>query len=233
MTSAVGRLRLNPISYLAFLAWSLALVALLPDDRAGLLLAAVLGVGALSGGRGLRILTRGRFWVTVASIVALSALLLGERDLQWAFLRLSREGFLIGVWMSMRAVALMLAFAISLGALSITEMVRLFDAVNLRGLGFALGVALNLGPVLRDTVEAAYHTIRLRGGFRRPVQATRLFLVTVIANALRYGDDVVKSASARAFDLEAQTDSTVAVGWADVAFLCALVSVGTVLLILA
>ncbi|MDH7489531.1 MAG: energy-coupling factor transporter transmembrane component T [Anaerolineae bacterium] len=233
MPMAVGGFRLNPISYLAFLAWSLALVALLPDDRAGLLLAAVLGVGALSGGRGLRILTRGRFWVTVASIVALSALLLGERDLQWGFLRLSREGFLIGVWMSLRAVALMLAFAISLGVLSITEMVRLFDAVNLRGLGFALGVALNLGPVLRDAVEAAYHTIRLRGGFRRPLQATRLFLVTVIANALRYGDDVVKSASARAFDLEAKTDVAIAVNRADVVFLCALAAAGAAILILA
>ncbi len=229
---AVGGFRLNPVSYLAFLAWSLVLVALLPDDRAGFLLVGVLGVGALSGGRGLRILTRGRFWVTVASIVVLSALLLGERDLQWGFLRLSGEGFRIGVWMSVRAVALMLAFAISLGALSITEMVRLFDAAKLRGLGFALGVALNLGPVLRDAVEAAYHTIRLRGGFRRPVHAMRLFLVTVIANALRYGDDVVKSASARAFDLDARTDSTVAVGWADVAFVCALAAAGTVILAL-
>lgn len=226
-------LRLNPVSYLAFLAWSLVLVALLPDDGAAFLLAAVLAVGALSGGRGLRMLARGRFWVTVASIVVLSALLLGERDLQWGFLRLSREGFLIGVWMSVRAVALMLAFAISLGSLSITEMVRLFDAANLRGLGFALGVALNLGPVLRDAVEAAYHTIRLRGGFRRPVQAMRLFLVTVIANALRYGDDVVKSASARAFDLEATTNSTIAVGRADVLFLCAIVAAGAAILILA
>lgn len=225
--------RLNPISYLAFLAWSLALVALLPDDHTGLLLIAVLGAGMLSGGHGLRILRRGRFWVTVASIVALSALLLGERDLQWGFLRLSREGFLIGVWMSVRAVALMLAFAISLGALSITEMVRLFDAANLRGLGFALGVALNLGPVLRDAVEAAYHTIRLRGGFQRPVRATRLFLVTVIANALRYGDDVVKSASARAFDLDTRTESVIALGWADAAFLCALAAGGAAVLILA
>ncbi|MGB9594317.1 MAG: hypothetical protein ACPL7R_09305 [Anaerolineae bacterium] len=59
----------------------------------------------------------------------------------------------------------------------------------------------------------------------------RLFLVTVIANALRYGDDVVKSASARAFDLEAKADSTVAVGWADVVFLCALAVAGAAIFI--
>lgn len=229
----VGGFRLNPISYLAFLVWSLALVALLPDDRAGFLLGTVLAVGVLSGGGRLRILARGRFWVTVASLVALSALLLGERDLQWGFLRLSREGFLIGVWMSVRAMSLMLAFAISLGALTITEVVRLFDAANLRGLGFALGVALNLGSVLRDAVEAAYHTIRLRGGFRRPILAVRLFLVTVIANALRYGDDVVKSASARAFDLGARTTSGIAIGGADALFLCALTVGGAAILMLA
>jgi hypothetical protein len=75
-----------------------------------------------------------------------------------------------------------------------------FEGLGLRGLGFAQGVALNLGPVLRDTVEAAYHTLRLRGGSRRPVQAAQFFLVTVIANGVRYGDDVVQAASARAFD---------------------------------
>ncbi len=233
MTLAVGGFRLNPISYLAFLVWTLGLVALLPDRSVGLLLVAVLGVGALSGGGGLRILARGRFWVTVVSIIVLSALLLGPRDVRLWVVPVSREGFLIGVWMAVRAVALMLAFAISLGALSIVETVRIFEAANLRGLGFALGVALNLGPVLRDAVEAAYHTIRLRGGFRRPIRAARLFLVTVIANALRYGDDVVKSATARAFDLEAKTDAAIAVGWADAVFLCVLVAGGAAILMLA
>jgi len=227
--SVAARFRLNSISYLVFLVWTLALVALLPDARLGAFLLAVLAVGALLGSSGLRILTRGRFWLTLASVVVVSGLLLGERDLQWSFLRLSREGFVIGLWMSARAVALMLAFAISLAALSVSEMVRLFEAANLRGLGFALGVALNLGPVLRDAVEAAYHTIRLRGGFRKPAQAMRLFLVTVIANALRYGDDVVKSASARAFDLDAKTESALQVGWADALFACALVGMGAAL----
>jgi len=105
-----------------------------------------------------------------------------------------------GLWMALRAATLILAFGVSLGVLTVTQMIRLFDTVGLRGLGFALGVALNLMPVLRDVVGAAYHTLRLRGGFRQPVQTMRLFLITIIANALRYGDDVVKAASARAFD---------------------------------
>jgi energy-coupling factor transporter transmembrane protein EcfT len=88
-------------------------------------------------------------------------------------------------------------------------------------------VALNLGPVLRDTVEAAYHTLRLRGGFRRPIQAAQLFLVTVIANGLRYGDDVVQAASARAFDPAARPARvTPILGRADKAFIAGLAAVG-------
>jgi energy-coupling factor transporter transmembrane protein EcfT len=102
----------------------------------------------------------------------------------------------------------------------------------MRGLGFALGVALNLGPVLRDTVEAAYHTLRLRGGFHRPIEAARLFLVTVIANGVRYGDDVVQAASARAFDPGAVPRRGVRiVGWVDKVFIAGLAAVGVGLLL--
>jgi energy-coupling factor transporter transmembrane protein EcfT len=191
---------LRPGSYLAFLLWSLLLVALLPDNRLWLQLIVVLAFGWFNGRAGWRVVTHRRFWLFVLSIVAVAPFILGEPDVHWKVLRLSRMGLEAGLWMAVRAVTLILAFSVSLEVLSVTQMVHLFALLGLRGLGFALGVALNLGPVLRSTVEAAYHTLRLRGGFRRPVQSLRLFLVTVIANALRYGDDVVKAALARAFD---------------------------------
>ena len=40
----------------------------------------------------------------------------------------------------------------------------------------------------------------MRGGFRRPAANIPLFMVTIITNALRYGDNVVYAALARAFD---------------------------------
>jgi energy-coupling factor transporter transmembrane protein EcfT len=45
-----------------------------------------------------------------------------------------------------------------------------------------------------------WHTIRLRGGARRPLVALRLFLITTVANTLRYGDQAVNAAAVRAFD---------------------------------
>jgi len=223
---------LRPGSYLAFLLWSLLLVALLPDNRLWLLLIAVLAFGWFNGRAGWRVLTRRRFWLFLLSTLALAPFLLGEADVHWGGLRLSRSGLEMGLWMAVRAVTLMLAFSLSLEVLSVTQMIRLFDALRLRGLGFALGVALNLGPILRDTMETAYHTLRLRGGARRPVQSLRLFLVTVIANALRYGDDVVRAASARAFDPTATPwRGNHILDRADKAFIAGLVAVGVGLLL--
>ena len=192
--------RLGARSYLLFLVWVLFLIALLPDKQVVLLLLAVIVFGLLNGGQGLSLLRQVRFWIPILSIVIVSAWVLGEADLTWGWLRLSRAGLEMGLWMALRAMCLSLAFSVSLGALSTSEMARFFEGVGLRGLGFSLGVALNLLSTLGETIEAAYHTIRLRGGFRHPWLALRLFLVTVIANALRYGDDVVKAASARGFD---------------------------------
>lgn len=224
--------RLNSGSYLCFLLWTLLLVALLPDDRQWLLLVIVVAFGWLSGRAVLQVLASRRFWLFILSILAMSPFVLGEADIRWGMLRLSWTGLETGLWMAVRAATLMLAFSVSLGALSVAQMIRLFDRLRLRGLGFALGVALNLGPVLRDVVEAAYHTLRLRGGFRRPARNARLFLITVIANGLRYGDDVVKAALARAFDPAAKLPQTShLLGQADKTFIVGLAAVGVGLLL--
>jgi energy-coupling factor transporter transmembrane protein EcfT len=194
-------LRISPWGYLVFLLWTLLLVGLLPDERVVLLLGSVLLFALLVGSDGLRPLRRPRFWTLVLSALALGPLVLGEKDLAWGWLRLSRAGFWMGLWMALRALCLTVAFSVALSALSVSEMARLFETVGLKGLGFALGVALNLLPTLQENATAAYYTLHLRGGFRRrPCQALKLFLITVIANALRHSDDVVNAAAARAFE---------------------------------
>jgi len=192
---------MGPWGYLVFLLWTLLLVGLLPDQRVALLLGSVLLFALLTGSGGLRPLRRPRFWTLILSALALGPLVLGEKDLAWGWLPFSRAGFWMGAWMALRALCLTVAFSVALNALSVSDMARLFETVGLKGLGFALGVALNLLPTLQENATAAYHTLRLRGGFRRrPWQALKLFLITVIANALRHSDDVVNAAAARAFE---------------------------------
>ena len=202
MTSfEIWDLKLSSWGYLVFLLWALLLVGLLPDQRVALLLGSVLLFALFTGSDGLRPLRRPHFWTLVLSALALGPLVLGEKDLAWGWLRLSQDGFWMGLWMALRALCLTVAFSVALSALSVSEMVRLFETVGLKGLGFALGVALNLLPILQENAMAAYHTLHLRGGFRRrPWQALKLFLITVIANALRHSDDVVNAAAARAFE---------------------------------
>jgi energy-coupling factor transporter transmembrane protein EcfT len=69
--------------------------------------------------------------------------------------------------------------------------------------------------------------LRLRGGFRRrPWQALKLFLVTVIANALRHSDDVVNAAAARAFEPTVPRGEPVRFQRADALLAVALLSLG-------
>ncbi len=221
----------GPGSYLLFLMWVLCLTAILPAGQMLFLLTTVLLFGLLNGGRGLSPLRRARFWITILSIIAISPWILGQADEAWGPWRLSREGLVMGLEMALRATCLLLAFSVSIRGLSPGEMVRLFEGVGLKGLGFALGVALNLLTTLGATIEAAYHTIRLRGGHRRPWLALKLLLITTIANALRYGDDVVKAASARGFDPGVQHPQPPLFRRADGIFALSLVAVAGVLLL--
>ena len=218
---------MSPWGYLVFLLWTLLLVGLLPDQRVALLLGSVLLFALLTGGNGLRPLRRLRFWTLILSALALGPLVLGEKDLAWGWLHLSRAGFWMGLWMALRALCLTVAFSVALDSLSVSDMARLFETVGLKGLGFALGVALNLLPTLQENATAAYHTLRLRGGFRRrPWQALKLFLVTVIANALRHSDDVVNAAAARAFEPTVRRGEPVRFQRADGLLAVALLSLG-------
>jgi energy-coupling factor transporter transmembrane protein EcfT len=207
---------LSPWGYLVFLLWTLLLIGLLPDQRVALLLGSVLLFALLTSSDGLRPLRRPRFWILILSVLALAPLMLGEKDLAWGWLRLSQDGFWMGLWMALRALCLTVAFGAALNALSVSEMAQLFETVGLKGLGFALGVALNLLPTLQENATATYHTLRLRGGFRRrPWQALKLFLITVIANALRHSEDVVNAAAARAFEPTVRRGEPVRFQWAD------------------
>lgn len=149
---------------------------------------------------GLRVLGLPRFWIFVLSALALGSLLIGKPDVAWGPLRLSRQGFATGLEMGGRAIALMLAFSLGIASLSLSDVVAVFDRLGLRGLGFATALAMNMLTTLREMALVTLQTIWLRGGIRRPWTALRLFLITTVANTLRYGDEIVDAAAMRAFD---------------------------------
>jgi energy-coupling factor transporter transmembrane protein EcfT len=191
---------LSPWGYMLFTAWATSLTLVARDRGLASIILAELTFGLIWSRRGMRLLRRPRFWVFVLSVAALGPFLIGQPDARWGWLRFSRDGLAAGLEMAGRAAALTLAIGLGMGSLSLSDVVALFDRVGLRGMGFATALAMNLLDTLRETAAVTLQTIWLRGGMRRPWTALRLFLITTIANTLRYGDEVVGAASLRAFD---------------------------------
>lgn len=198
-----------------FTAWATLTTVLVGGRRLAPLLFLEIGFGLLWSRAGLRILRRPRFWIFILSAVALGPFLIGEPDGMVGPWAVSRAGLAAGLEMGGRAASLTLAFSLGLAALSLSDVVVVFDRLGLRGLGFAAALALNLLGTLQEMASVTWQTIRLRGGMRRPVTALRLFLITTVANTLRYGDDVVNAATVRAFDPAASRPAPLALRRAD------------------
>ncbi len=227
--------RFTARGYVLFTLWG-AVLALVSDGwcLAGLVSLELL-FGLLWSREGLRPLRRIRFWVFIATALALGPFLSPTAGLTMEGVSLNWAGLSVGLEMAGRALALTLAFSLGLSALSLSDLLALFDRLHLRGLGFALGVAMNLLKTLQDMATVTFETIKLRGGLRRPVVALRLFLVTLVSNTMRYGDEIVNAAAVRAFDPNGDRGgarSWVGWSWADGGLLLGLVAAALFLLAL-
>ncbi len=195
-----GKLRLGIAGYLSCLAFSLAMVMFASGGH--LLLACGVSL-ALAGAfyrAGLKALCRAWLWGMVAVLIVSSALLEGSADWVVLGLPLSWPGLASGVQMGSRVVAIVVTVSGFTASVSIGELASVLERCGLKGLGFALGVAFNMLPVVQDTATATYHALCLRGGFRRErLRAVRLLVVTIVVNSLRHVDDIVSAAEARAF----------------------------------
>jgi energy-coupling factor transporter transmembrane protein EcfT len=192
--------RFSAWGYFFFTLWGLGAGLAAKGWRLGALAAVELLFGLLWSREGLDPLRRWRFWVFIGAAVAIGPWLGRRAELTETGFADWWPGLYLGLEMAGRALTLMLAFSLGLSSLSLSDMVAIFDRLRLRGLGFALGVAMNLLVILQEMTRTTFETIKLRGGLRRPPMAVRLFLVTVVSNTLRYGDQVVSAASVRAFD---------------------------------
>jgi len=186
---------------LFFLASSIA-GSILAQGVAGLLvLAHVLTWSFLTSSEISRQLRSRRFWFFLFSLVLLSAVAVGgEKDISMAGLELSSEGILTGMGMAIRAVTIVIATSTFARVASIGELSSLFARLGMRELGFLLGTALNLLPLVQRTSANALLAVRLRGGFRRNrLRSLQKMAVTILVNSLRYSDDIVCAAESRAF----------------------------------
>jgi len=188
---------------LAILIWSLLMALLVPAEQVFVSAMLAFVLNSLVYPRALRRLTR-PYWLIFAGLLVLPNLVwAGGPFVDFLGLSLSLPGARIGLGMLARAMVVILAVEGFSKAVDIAEVAGLFERVGLPGLGFSVGVAVNLLPLLRQSANCAWHTLRMRGGFRRQWwRGLRLLLVTVVANALRRAEEIALAAEVRAFSPE-------------------------------
>jgi energy-coupling factor transporter transmembrane protein EcfT len=192
--------RIGTPGYLAMLVWAFVLILMLPQPPASMAAGAVLTASLLTYEDAFRRLLRWRWLLLITLLIVPNALWMYNRDLTIAGVPCSGTGLVAGLQMALRALAVVLVIDIFSSHVEITEVAGLLERLGLKGLGFSMGIAVNLLPSLRESSEHTWHSLRMRGGFRaQRWQAVRFLSVTVITNALHRAEEIALAAETRAF----------------------------------
>ena len=189
------------VARVAALAFAVALAAATGGAR--LAVAAVLTLlGALLlHPAGFRVLGRTALWVFLLLLSLPPLVFTTPRDLALVGgLAVSSDGLLLAAAVVTRATMIAVAAAGFVATVPMRALADAFESCGLRGLGFALGVALHALPLTTRTWTTSARALRLRGGFRtHRVRDLGLLTMSVVGNALRHADEVVEAAQARGF----------------------------------
>ncbi len=153
--------------------------------------------------KALVVLRKPAFWLFSMLLILTSALWTGSANTNLGPVAFSAKGLALGVQMAVRTAAILIAMRGLTVSVSPGEMAGLLERIGLKGLGFTLGVAVNILPALERSVLNTWDTLRMRGGLRRNRWHTfKLAAVTVMAGALRRVDEIAVAAEVRGFSPE-------------------------------
>jgi energy-coupling factor transporter transmembrane protein EcfT len=191
-------------AYLAILGWSLGVTLLASQSHLITVAALCLFVNGCLYPQAIRRLFRPRLFFFLSIIVLVNALWTGEADQRLlGIVSISTQGFATGLLMVLRALVVLLAVDGFSSAVNISEIAGLFEKVGLKGLGFSIGVAVNLLPGLRQSSTNAWYSLKMRGGLRKKRwRGLQLLMVTVVSNSLRHAEEIALAAESRAFSTE-------------------------------
>ena len=209
--------RLGPIGYLASGLASMVSAIVVPGWQTALALALAVVLALLFYPAALLRLRGRRFLFITILLVVSSALFLYEDGLEWHGWTLSMYGLESGGQMALRAATILVAIGGILERVGVSQLASMLERLGFGGLGFAFGVALNSLPALGETAGNATAALRLRGGFRRErLRAVRQLFLTILTNSLRYGDQVIAAAEARAYSPQRARPLPLDWSWVDI-----------------
>lgn len=208
-----ARPRIGTGGQLGVFVWALGLVMLVPQTALPVVAIPCLGILVLAFPGCLRRAFRLR-WLGFLILLALpSVFLLGELDRSAMGISYSSTGLAIGAQICVRFVVVLVAVSGLTGNVDITSIAGLLERLGLQGLGFSMGVALNLLPSLQASSLNAWRSLWMRGGLRRNrLRGLRLLILTIITNALRRADEIALAAETRAFTPETSRPAPVILG---------------------
>jgi energy-coupling factor transporter transmembrane protein EcfT len=166
-------------------------------------------------------------WLFFMLLLALPPIFfLGEIDRSFWGIGYSSEGLNSGLQIAVRFIVVLIAINGLTGSVEITAIAGLLERAGLQGLGFSMGVALNLLPSLQQSSLNAWHSLWMRGGLRRQRwRGLRLLIFSIVTNALRRAEEIALAAEARAFSPERSRAMPITVGnWDWITLLLALSS---------
>jgi energy-coupling factor transporter transmembrane protein EcfT len=178
----------------------MAAAILLPGWRSALALALSAVLALVFYRVAFRALAHPALWVFVAVLLVSMTFWVGEPTGDLGPFPVSLTGLAAGAQMALRAVAITLAVRGLAARVSPGESAGLLERAGVKGLGFTVGVAVNLLPSMERSLRQTLDTARLRAGsvWRRP-RVLRLAAVTALATAVRRAEDVAAAAEVRGF----------------------------------
>jgi energy-coupling factor transporter transmembrane protein EcfT len=195
--------RLGTPGYLVIFLWSLGAMTLTDGTRLLLAAGACLSLAGVLFPGALRALLRLRWLAALGLLALVNALWGGPPDLSVGAISYSSAGLAAGGQMALRALVLLVMVDGFSSSAEISAVAGLLERAGLRGLGFSLGIAVNLLPGLRQASANTWQSLWMRGGLRsRRWRGLQLYAVTVVANALRRAEEIALAAETRAFSPE-------------------------------
>jgi energy-coupling factor transporter transmembrane protein EcfT len=160
-------------------------------------------------------------WLGMIILLALPPVfLLGDLDRSLAGIPYSSQGLLSGMQIALRILVVLVAIQGLTSSVDISSVAGLLERAGLHGLGFSVGVALNLLPALHQSALNAWRSLWMRGGLRQQRgRGLRLLAVTVIAGALSRAEEIALAAEARAYSPERSRSMPIRIGKWDWAIL--------------
>ena len=197
---STARQPFGTLGHLGIFLWLLAMVMVVPGDKI-LWVSLICGmVIALVFPAALQKIWNPRWLVLLAMMVVPTVLTLGVRDqIVWG-IPYSSQGLIASGQLIVRFFVILMAVQGFTQAISIAELAGILERLGLHGLGFSMGVAVNLLPNLEQAYIRAWRSLRMRGGLRKNRwRAIQLLLINVITNALNQAEDIALAAEGRAF----------------------------------